>query len=110
MMAESIAKHLFPGLRTTTGTPYIFQVEMAKYNASRDPEYRHLSCHALQPPYFGIQGSISMCCYNQKIHWGTMVKGHPFLDLWCGEKHNLFVGNSTIVKTYRRRFRCAPNL
>ena len=68
--------------------PHTFsKEEMAKYNVSRDPEYRHLSCHApWRSLYFGIQGSISMCCYNQKDLLGYYGQGQSILDLWRGEK------------------------
>ena len=68
--------------------PHTFsKKEMAKYNASRDAEYRHLSCHApWRSLYFGIQGSISMCCYNQKDLLGYYGQGQSILDLWRGEK------------------------
>lgn len=69
--------------------------EIAGYNKIRNPIFRHVTCNASwRSMYFGIAGTVTMCCYNQKEKLGWYAPGDKLLDIWHSDK----------AKALRRQF------
>jgi MoaA/NifB/PqqE/SkfB family radical SAM enzyme len=76
---------MFTNRKTAKGS----RLELKRYQALRDPEFRDRFCHApFQALRFSVSGNIYTCCFNRFYSLGRFPQT-SIMEAWQGEKMQL---------------------